>query len=60
MGGSARFVDGDGLFVVHMFTHLADKDAIRAEIAKGPDNAIGLIGDVEQDRRCSRARTMTF
>jgi hypothetical protein len=49
MGGSARFVDSGGLFIVHMFTHLADKDAIRAEIAQGSDNTIGLIGDVEQD-----------
>ena len=32
-----------------MFTHLADKDAIHAEIAQGADNTIGLIGDVEQD-----------
>ena len=49
MGGPIRFVDKDGLFVVHMFTHLGDKDAIRAEIAQGADNTIGLIGDVEQD-----------
>ena len=49
MGGPIRFVDAGGLFVVHMFTHLGDKDAIRAEIAQGTDQAIGLIGDVEQD-----------
>lgn len=49
MGGPIRFVDPGGLFVVHMFTHLSDKDAIRAEIAQGADKAIGLIGDVEQD-----------
>ena len=49
MGGVARFVEPTGLFVVHMFTHLADKDAVRSELAKGHDNAIGLIGDVEQD-----------
>ena len=36
MGGAIRFVDDGGLFVVHMFTHVAD-------------NAIGMIGDVEQD-----------
>ena len=49
MGGPIRFVDKGGQFVVHMFTHLGDKDAIRAEIAQGTDKAIGLIGDVEQD-----------
>ena len=49
MGGPIRFVDADGLFVVHMFTHLGDKDAVRSELSKGADQAIGLIGDVEQD-----------
>ena len=49
MGGPIRFVDSGGQFVVHMFTHLGDKEAIRAEIAQGTDKAIGLIGDVEQD-----------
>jgi len=49
MGGPIRFVDSSGLFVVHMFTHLSDKDAVRSELAKGHDEAIGLIGDVEQD-----------
>jgi len=49
MGGPIRYVDDNGLFVVHMFTHVSDKDAVRSELAKGTDNAIGLIGDVEQD-----------
>jgi hypothetical protein len=49
MGGPVRFVDAGGLFVVHMFTHVSDKEAVRSELAKGTDNAIGLIGDVEQD-----------
>jgi len=49
MGGPVRFVDPTGLFVVHMFTHLGDKEAVRSELDKGHDNAIGLIGDVEQD-----------
>ncbi|MEO7240661.1 MAG: hypothetical protein ABIW16_04605 [Sphingomicrobium sp.] len=49
MGGPIRFVEPGAMFVVHMFTHLGDKDAIRAEIAAGTDQAIGLIGDVEQD-----------
>ena len=49
MGGPIRFVDPEGHFVVHMFTHLGDKDAVRSELSKGHDEAIGLIGDVEQD-----------
>jgi hypothetical protein len=49
MGGAIRFVDAGGMFVVHMFTHIADKQAVRSELAKGTDQAIGLIGDVEQD-----------
>ncbi len=49
MGGAIRFVDQNGFFVVHMFTHLGDKEAVRSELKKGSDNAIGLIGDVEQD-----------
>ena len=49
MGGWARFVDPGGLFIVHMFTHLGDKEAIRAELKSGDENALGLIGDVEQD-----------
>jgi hypothetical protein len=49
MGGPIRFVDDGGLFIVHMFTHVGDKEAVRSELAKGTENAIGLIGDVEQD-----------
>jgi hypothetical protein len=49
MGGAIRYVDQGGYFAVHMFTHLGDKEAVRSEIKKGADNAIGLIGDVEQD-----------
>ncbi len=49
MGGAIRFVDPGGLFVVHMFTHAGDRDAIRAEVTAGADAAIGLIGEIEQD-----------
>ena len=49
MGGAIRFVDPGGLFVVHMFTHVGDKQAVKQELAKGADATIGLIGDVEQD-----------
>lgn len=48
MGGAIRFVDPNGYFIVHMFTHLGDKEAVRSEL-KDTDKAIGLIGDVEQD-----------
>ena len=49
MGGAIRFVDPGGLFVVHMFTHLGDKEAVLEEVKRDADSAIGLIGDVEQD-----------
>lgn len=49
MGGAIRYVDDGGLFIVHMFTHVGDKEAVRSELNKGTDKAIGLIGDVEQD-----------
>jgi hypothetical protein len=49
MGGAVRYVDPEGLFVVHMFTHLGNKEAVREELKQGTDEAIGLIGDVEQD-----------
>ena len=49
MGGAARFVDPDAHFVVHMFTHLTDTDAVRAEVERDSDSAIELIGDVEQE-----------
>jgi hypothetical protein len=49
MGGPIRYVDPGGQFVVHMFTHLSDKDAVRAEVERDADSAIALIGDVEQE-----------
>lgn len=49
MGGVARFVDTGGEFIVHMFTHTSDRQAIRSQVARGEDNTIGLIGDIEQD-----------
>lgn len=48
MGGIARFVDDGGLFIVHMFTHTGNREAIRQEVAQGEDNTIGLIGEIEQ------------
>lgn len=48
MGGPVRWVDPGGLFVVHMFTHLSDRDAVKEELAQGTDSAIEAIGDIEQ------------
>ncbi|WP_284734387.1 hypothetical protein [Sphingosinicella terrae] len=48
MGGMARFVDPGGIFMVHMFTHTQDRDAIRGSVARGEDSTIGLIAEVEQ------------
>ena len=48
MGGEMRAVDVDGLFIVHMFTHTGDREAIRSEVSQGVDNTIGLIGEIEQ------------
>jgi hypothetical protein len=49
MGGRGRIVDPGGLFVVHMFTHTGDRGAIEAEVLRGTDSTVGLIGDIEQD-----------
>lgn len=49
MGGPIRFIDDGGLFVVHMFSHLSDKEAVHAEVSKGADSALELIGGIEQD-----------
>jgi hypothetical protein len=48
MGGLLRFVDDGGLFIVHMFTFTSDRQTIRQQVARGEDNTIGLIGDIEQ------------
>jgi hypothetical protein len=49
MGGPIRAVDPGGLFIVHMFTHTGDRSAIEAEVLRGTDNTVGLIGEIEQD-----------
>lgn len=48
MGGVARFVDRGGVFMVHMFTHVADGSPNRAQAARGGDGTVGLIGEIEQ------------
>jgi hypothetical protein len=49
MGGAIRHIDPGGQFIVHMFTHTSDREAIRSQVARGENNTIGLIADVEQD-----------
>jgi hypothetical protein len=49
MGGVARFVDDGGLFIVHMFTHTSDREALRAEVSGGDDKAAATVGSIEQD-----------
>ena len=49
MGGPIRAVDPGGLFIVHMFTHTGDRQSIEAEVLRGTDNTVGLIGEIEQD-----------
>jgi len=49
MGGRGRIVDPGGLFVVHMFTHTSDRGAIEAEVLRGTENTVGLIGEIEQN-----------
>jgi len=48
MGGRARIIDPGGLFIVHMFTHTQDRDLIKSEVARGTDNTVGLIAEIEQ------------
>jgi hypothetical protein len=48
MGGPIRYVDPGGLFVVHMFTHVSDRAAVRDEIKDDADAAVDMIGDIEQ------------
>jgi hypothetical protein len=49
MGGRGRIVDPGGQFVVHMFTHTGDRQAIEAGVMRGTDDTVGLIGEIEQD-----------
>ncbi|HUQ13467.1 MAG TPA: hypothetical protein VM055_04250 [Novosphingobium sp.] len=48
MGGDRRFVDPGGVFMVHMFTHTADRDVIDLSVGEGTDETIKLIGEIEQ------------
>jgi len=48
MGGDRRFVDPGGIFMVHMFTHTSDRDAIDLSVEEGSDQTVQLIGEIEQ------------
>ena len=48
MGGDRRFVDPGGIFMVHMFTHTSDRDAIDLSVEEGSDETVKLIGEIEQ------------
>jgi len=48
MGGPIRSVDSGGLFIVHMFTHTANRALIDVEVSKGANATVGLIGEIEQ------------
>jgi hypothetical protein len=48
MGGMGRYVDAGGLFIVHMFTHTGNRSAIEAEVLRGTESTVGLIGEIEQ------------
>jgi len=49
MGGRVRIVDPGGQFIVHMFTHVADRENVKGEIKENIDGAVDMIGDIEQD-----------
>jgi hypothetical protein len=48
MGGIARQVDPGGQFIVHMFTHTGNRGLIAAEVMRGTESTVGLIGEIEQ------------
>jgi hypothetical protein len=48
MGGRARIIDPGGHFIVHMFTHTQDRELIKSEVARGTENTVGLIAEIEQ------------
>lgn len=47
MGGAARFVDPGGLFIVHMFTQLANGSWARQELQSGA-NQVEIAASIEQ------------
>lgn len=49
LGGNARIVEPQGVFMVHMFTFTGDQGAIRFSVDQGMRAATQLIGAVEQE-----------
>ncbi|MEQ1689346.1 MAG: hypothetical protein ABL874_12305 [Sphingopyxis sp.] len=49
LGGSARVLEPNGVFMVHMFTFTNDRGAIRYSVDQGTEATTELIGDVEQE-----------
>lgn len=48
MGGDRRIVDPGGVFMVHMFTHTADRSAISESVMDGTAATTELIAGIEQ------------
>ena len=48
MGGRTRFVDPDGVFMVHMFTHTGDRETIQLAAEEGTAETVKLIAEIEQ------------
>lgn len=48
MGGRPRFVDDGGIFMVHMFTHTADRWIIDDAVIDGSEATTELIASIEQ------------
>lgn len=48
MGGQLRVVEPGGQFIVHMFTHTGNREAIRSEVEAGTDSTVAMIGAIEQ------------
>ncbi|MFU7528181.1 hypothetical protein [Qipengyuania sp. ASV99] len=48
MGGNPRFVDQGGVFMVHMFTHTADRWIIDDAVIDGSEATTELIASIEQ------------
>jgi hypothetical protein len=49
MGGTVRFVDPGGSFMVHMFTHTGDRENIQLAAEEGTAETVRLIAEIEQD-----------
>ncbi len=48
MGGRYRIVDPGGVFMVHMFTHTGDREAIFLAAEEGTAETVRLIAEIEQ------------